>query len=134
MELTNVSPTQMERQQMCAIFSILSLSWVFLGAFLIGTFIITVGLALINVFHAFLLLIPTLPFYDALIGMGSSGGSFEMDGEDEQEEEGGGEEDEEEEPEEVKPVVIKEQMNDSVGFVAGKIKKWFITPKKEKKE
>jgi hypothetical protein len=126
LELKNVSPTQMARQEMCAIFSILSLSWIFLGLFLIGTFIISVGLALINVFHGFLLLIPTLPFYDALIGMGAQQGSFEMDGEAEMEEE------EDEPEEEVRPTVVKE--NDSIGFLAGKIKKWFITPKKEKKE
>jgi hypothetical protein len=51
----------------CGWISIGSLSFIILGGYAIGTFIVFVVLAVINVLHAVLLLLPVLPFYDRLI-------------------------------------------------------------------
>jgi hypothetical protein len=65
--IQTASESQMTRQLYCGWISIGSLSFIILGGYAIGTFIVFVVLAVINVLHAVLLLLPVLPFYDRLI-------------------------------------------------------------------
>lgn len=67
---------QMERNQLCGIATIGQLAWVGLGGYLLGTAIFTIVMAIIAIIHALILLFPALPFYDALMGMGSPQGAF----------------------------------------------------------
>lgn len=80
------SPTQQCRQQLCGILGVLSLSFVFITLLALSTFIITMCVPLIDVFHGSLLLIPTLFGYDAAVGMGEENGVFVNDGENRQQE------------------------------------------------
>jgi len=77
------SPTQGDRLFYCAIMSSGSLVLVGVGFYVVGTFIIAVVAALINALHAVILIVPTLPFYDGIAGMGSAQGVFEITGESE---------------------------------------------------
>jgi hypothetical protein len=81
--IKNPSPTQGDRYLYCAIMSSGSILLIGVAGWIIGTFIIAVVLALINALHAVILLIPTLPFYDGIAGMGSAQGVFEIQGENE---------------------------------------------------
>lgn len=67
--IKTASNTQMDRQFACGIASAGTIGWVILGGFIIGTFIVTVVLALLNVLHALLLLLPYVPFYNNAIGV-----------------------------------------------------------------
>lgn len=71
--IKTASQTQMDRQLVCGIASLGTLAWFILAGYLIGAFIIYVGLAVINVFHAFLLLVPSMPFVNKFIGAYSRG-------------------------------------------------------------
>jgi O-antigen/teichoic acid export membrane protein len=94
----------------CGIISIGTLSLVLLGGFIIGTFIIAVVLALINVLHALLLLLPFLPFYDRLIG------TFQK----------------EDEPQEVDGIqFVKKKQPGLVDYMAKGIKLAFLTKSRE---
>jgi hypothetical protein len=75
------SPTQLERMQFCGYLSIGTLAWLLLGLFILGIFILAIVPALLNIGHAILLLFPTLPWYDAIAGLGEEQGSFVLDGE-----------------------------------------------------
>jgi len=108
--IQTASPSQMDRQLYCGIISIGTLSLVLLGGFIIGTFIIAVVLALINVLHALLLLLPFLPFYDRLIG------TFQK----------------EDEPQEVDGIqFVKKKQPGLVDYMAKGIKLAFLTKSRE---
>lgn len=67
--IKTASNTQMDRQLRCGIESVGTIAWVILGGYIIGTFIVVVVLALVNVLHALLLLLPFVPFYNNAIGV-----------------------------------------------------------------
>lgn len=90
--LATASPSQLDRMRLCGYLASGTLAWFAIGFWALGLFIIAVIGPLLNIGHGFLLLLPTLPHYDALVGVGEAQGSFVMDGEDAQ-----GEEEEEEE-------------------------------------
>lgn len=80
----NATPAEMDQFLICGIWSIGMLAWVILGLYVVAILASTVLLALIDVGHAVLLLIPTLPWYDAAVGMGREEGVFVMPGEENQ--------------------------------------------------
>ncbi len=127
--IDTASPTQMDRQLMCASLNIGLLAWVLLFAFVIATFITTVVLAVIGILHAFILLIPMLPFYNALVGMGTAQGVFLIQNEDEGPEEG------EEEDKEDKPIErrISAKFTPKRVGIIDKIANLFITKEKQEK-
>ncbi len=121
--LANASTTQAERQTLCAWMNIGILAWVLLFFYLIATFITTVVLAIIGVLHAVILLIPLLPFYDALVGMGTAQGVFLIQNEDEQEEA----------KEEEEPQIISAEFKPRTVGIIDKIANLFITREKQEK-
>lgn len=125
--IKNASETQMTRNLWCASLSAGTLLWVGLGTWAVVMLIVVVVPALLNVIHALILLTPLLPFYDALVGMGSPQGVFVMD-----EVELGEEEEEEEEPRvEAKFVPVRSSI---VDYVARAFKRKFMPKSTEKME
>merc|ERR1711964_77802 len=84
--IQSASTTQLDRMQFCGYLSIGSLAWIVLILFIGGIFFLAIVPALLNIGHAILLLFPTLPWYDAIVGLGEEQGSFVIDGEGEYEE------------------------------------------------
>ncbi len=77
------SPTQGDRLLYCAIMSSGSLVLIGVGGYIVATFLIAVVAALINALHGVVLIVPTMPFYDGIVGMGAATGTFEVSGDDE---------------------------------------------------
>jgi hypothetical protein len=126
--IKNASETQMIRNLWCASLSAGTLLWVGLGTWAVVMLIVVVVPALLNIIHALILLTPLLPFYDALVGMGSPQGVFVMDevelGEDDEDEE-------EEEAVEAKFVPVRSSI---VNYVARAFKRNFMPKSTEKME
>ena len=80
-ELLSASDTQACRQLACGALGIAQIGVAIAVFYVIAIFAIAVIPALINAFHAVLLLLQYLPFYEAAVGMGEPTGSFVLDGE-----------------------------------------------------
>jgi len=128
--IQHASATQMERQLACAAVSSGTLAWVVLGVWGTAMFVVIIVPALLNIIHALILLFPLLPFYDALVGMGSPQGVFVIPNEDEQVNQNEEEEDEETETIQAKFVPVRSNI---VTYVARAFKRRFL-PKDEKLE
>lgn len=75
------SPTQQDRQLFCAWFTLPAVVLPALIIWLIASFALIIVPALLAVFTALIQFIPTLPFYDAIVGPGNAQGFNTLEGE-----------------------------------------------------
>jgi hypothetical protein len=68
LKLAATSDSIYDRMLLCASMGFGFFAWVGLGSFVLGTFIVAVVLAIINIIHAVILLIQTMPFFQAITG------------------------------------------------------------------
>lgn len=109
--LMTSSEEQLVRNYLCGGLSAGTWAWIAIILYAIGVFVAVMGLALLNVLHALILLLPTIFIFDVMTSMDKPQTYMEV-------EQPGDDEDEEE-----LNVVVK-QRNDGVGnFIAGQLRK-----------
>jgi hypothetical protein len=79
--LRTSSEEQMLRNYICGGLSAGTWAWIAIILYAIGVFIAVMGLAILNVIHAIILIIPYLFIFDALTGQDEATGVFKVDGE-----------------------------------------------------